>query len=275
MHAESAYSDPPTAAAKADAVEQFVRNVVIPYEQDPRNGEHGPDDDLVQELRDKARTAGVLTPHVLDHGIHLSQRDTATILIRSGLSPLGPQACNTASPDEGNIYLIGKVGDDALKRRFLDPLLSGRVRSAFFMTEPALEGGAGSDPSMMQTTAVLDGNHWVVNGRKAFITGAQGASIGIVMAKSNDGACMFLIDLPDPAIGIERVLDTIDNSMPGGHAVVTIDDLRIPADQMELHAQRYDRQGRAYVDAVEKVMGERCGFQVIYLRLGCAVEVVK
>jgi acyl-CoA dehydrogenase len=89
---------------------------------------------------------------------------------------------------------------------------------------------------MMLTTAKLDGNHWVVNGRKAFITGAEGAKVGIVMAKSHDGACMFLVDLPDPAITIERVLDTIDSSMPGGHAVVRIDNLRIPADQMLGHS---------------------------------------
>ncbi|MEM6914094.1 MAG: acyl-CoA dehydrogenase, partial [Pseudomonadota bacterium] len=112
------------------------------------------------------------------------------------------------------------------------PLVEGRSRSAFFMTEPASDGGAGSDPSMMKTTAVLDGNHWRVNGRKAFITGADGADIGIIMAASNDGACMFMVDLPNPAIKIERILDTIDSSMPGGHAVVSITDLRIPADQM-------------------------------------------
>src|SRR3546814_6314930 len=85
---------------------------------------------------------------------------------------------------------------------------------------------------MMKTTCRLDGDHWVINGRKAFITGAQGAKVGIIMAKSEDGACMFLVDLPDPAIRIDRVLDTIDSSMPGGHSVVTIDNLRVPADQM-------------------------------------------
>jgi acyl-CoA dehydrogenase len=100
------------------------------------------------------------------------------------------------------------------------------------MTEPASEGGAGSDPSMMKSTAVKDGNHWVINGRKAFITGVDGAKVGIVMAKSAEGACMFLVELPDPAIRIERILNTIDSSMPGGHAVVKIDNLRVPADQM-------------------------------------------
>jgi acyl-CoA dehydrogenase len=184
------------------------------------------------EMRAKARAAGVLTPHILADGSHLTQRETAIVLIKSGLSPLGPLACNTMAPDEGNMYLLGHVGTPEQKARFLTPLVAGEARSAFFMTEPAAEGGAGSDPSMMKTTCRLDGDHWVINGRKAFITGAQGAKVGIVMAKSDDGACMFLVDLPNPAIRIERVLDTIDSSMPGGHSVVAIDNLRVPADQM-------------------------------------------
>lgn len=222
----------------AAKVEAFVRETVVPYEQDPRRDHHGaPTDELVMELREKARAAGVLTPHIRPDGSHFNQRETAVILIKSGLSPLGMLACNTQAPDEGNIYLLGHVGSADLKARFLAPLVEGRVRSAFFMTEPSDEGGAGSDPSMMQTTCRRDGNHWVVNGRKAFITGAEGAKVGIVMAKSVDpdsqgGACMFLVDLPDPAIRIDHVPNTIDSSMPGGHATVTIDNLRIPADQM-------------------------------------------
>ena len=217
----------------ADKVEAFVRQFVIPYEQDLRRDHHGaPTDELVYEMREKARAVGVLTPHVLPDGGHLNQRETAVVLIKSGLSPLGPLACNTMAPDEGNMYLLGKVGSPELKERFLKELVAGRARSAFFMTEPALEGGAGSDPSMMKTTCKLDGNHWIINGRKTFITGAQGASVGIVMAKAEEGACMFLVDLPDPAIRIEHVPNTIDSSMPGGHATIAIENLRVPADQM-------------------------------------------
>jgi acyl-CoA dehydrogenase len=213
-------------------VESFVRNVVIPYERDPRMGSHGPSDELVAEMRDKARVAKVLTPHVRSDGTHLTQRETATVLKKAGLSPLGPLAVNVAAPDEGNMYLLGKVASAVQKTRFLDPLVSGVARSAFFMTEPAEDGGAGSDPSMMVTTATRDGSDWVISGRKAFITGAVGAKVGIIMAKSVDGGCMFLVELPNPAIRIERVLDTIDSSMPGGHAIVTLDDLRVPGDQM-------------------------------------------
>ncbi len=216
----------------AGRVERFVREVVVPFEHDPRRDAHGPTDALTQELRDAARAHGVLTPHIPGPGRHLSHRETALVLRAAGLSPLGPLAVNVAAPDEGNMFLLGRVAQPEQKRRFLDPLVAGRARSCFLMTEPAAEGGAGSDPSMMLTTASPDGNHWVVNGRKAFITGIAGASVGIVMAKSAEGATMFLVDLPMEGIRIERVLDTIDSSMPGGHAVVVLDDVRIPADQM-------------------------------------------
>ena len=225
------------AKAIGQRVEQFVREIVVPYERDGRRTSHGPSDALVQEMRDRARAAGVLTPHILRDGDHLSQLETAHVLIRSGLSPLGPLACNTMAPDEGNMYLIGKVGSDAQKERFLAPMVAGQVRSAFFMTEPAADGGAGSDPSMMRTTARMDGDHWTIDGRKAYITGADGAGVGIVMARTDAGdgkmaATMFLVDLPDPAVRIERVLDTIDSSMTGGHSVVAIDGLRVSSDSV-------------------------------------------
>lgn len=216
----------------AEKVETFVRDKIFAYEKDPRCEDHGPTDELVQEMRALAKEAGVLTPHIREDGSHLTHLETALVLRKSGLSPLGPLAVNTFAPDEGNMYLLGKCASPEQKEHFLKPLVEGTTRSAFFMTEPASENGAGSDPMMMQTTAKPDGNHWVINGRKTFITGAKGATVGIVMAKSDDGACMFLVDLPDPAITIERVLDTIDSSMPGSHSVVNIDNLRVPADQM-------------------------------------------
>jgi acyl-CoA dehydrogenase len=126
----------------------------------------------------------VLTPHILPDGSHLSQRETATVLKKSGLSILGPLTLNTAAPDEGNMYLLGKAGSPEIKERFLRPLVEGKGRSAFFMTEPADDDGAGSDPSMMKTTCRPDGNYWIVTGRKKFITGADGATVGIVMTKA-------------------------------------------------------------------------------------------
>ncbi|AUT66703.1 acyl-CoA dehydrogenase family protein [Paraburkholderia terrae] len=216
----------------AERVEVFVRERVALLERDCRQGPHGPSDELVQQLREMARAEGLLTPNVLPDGGHLSHGETALVLRAAGLSPLGPLALNVAAPDEGNMYLLGRVASQAQKERFLQPLIEGRVRSAFFMTEPAEDNGAGSDPSMMQTTAQRDGDYWSINGRKAFITGADGAGVGIVMARSEQGATMFLVELPDPAIRIERVLDTLDDSMPGGHAVVHIEGLRVPESQI-------------------------------------------
>jgi acyl-CoA dehydrogenase len=216
----------------AARVERFIREEIVPYERVRRGNEHGPSAALVAELRNRARAAGLLTPHILPDGSHLTHREIALVFRAAGLSPLGPVALNVAAPDEANMFLLGRLGSPEQKQRFLKPIIEGRTRSAFFMTEPAAEQGAGSDPSMLKTTAHLAGDYWVVNGRKAFITGADGAGVGIVMAKAQEGATMFLIDLPDPAVRIERLLDTIDGSMPGGHAVVTVENLRVHHRQM-------------------------------------------
>src|ERR1700676_4086191 len=242
MNTHQDHSSADSAADIASKVEAFVRNVVVPFEKDPRCTAHGPTEDLVQELRTLPRQAGVLTPHILANGAHLTQRETAVVLRKSGLSPLGPTAVNTAAPDEGNMYLLGKVANADQKKRFLTQLIAGEARSAFFMTEPADEGGSGSDPSMMQTVGVQDSDDWVVNGRKVFITGAVGAKIGIVMARTSPGdqkvaATMFLVELPHSSILGERVMGTIESWMPGGHAAGRIYHLGVPADQIlgEVH----------------------------------------
>jgi acyl-CoA dehydrogenase len=221
----------------AAKVERFVRDVVVPYERVYEHDDHGPTDAQIAALKDKARDAGLLTPHVLPDGSHLTQRETAIVLRASGLSILGPLALNTAAPDEGNMYLLGQVGTERQKQRFLTKMLEGRARSAFLMTEPAAEGGAGSDPSMLQTMAVQNGNGWVINGRKAFITGYVGAEVGIIMAKTDAGdgkmaSTMFLVDLPHPAIVVDHIPHTIDSSMPGGHATLSIRDLRVTGEDV-------------------------------------------
>jgi acyl-CoA dehydrogenase len=214
----------------AARVEAFIREEVMPYERDPRIGHHGPSDELAKELKAKAAARGLLSPHVGEAygGLGLNHREIATVFRAAGYSLIGPIALNIMAPDEGNMALLEKVATEAQKDHFLRPLATGKSRSAFFMTEP--DGGAGSDPSMMKTTAVQDGNHWVINGRKMLITGADGAAMGIIMAKTEHGATLFLADLPDPAVVTERVLDTIDRTMPGGHAVIQINDLRVSSD---------------------------------------------
>jgi acyl-CoA dehydrogenase len=221
-------SDLERARKLAVAVERFVREQVVPYEKDARYIRHGPSAELIGELRERARSAGLLTPHLLPEGGQLSHRGTTLVFRAAGLSLLGPVALNVAAPDEGNIHLLSRIASTIQQTRFLKPLIEGRTRSAFFMTEPAAEGGAGSDPSMMKTRAVKDGEHWIISGRKAFITGADGARCGIVMALTSEGPTMFLLELPNTGVRIERVLQTIDGSMSGGHAIVVLDDVRVP-----------------------------------------------
>jgi acyl-CoA dehydrogenase len=220
------------ARSLAARVEAFIRAEVVPYEKDPRWGSHGVPEAMVAELRMRARAAGLMTPHIPGGVHHLSHRETALVLRAAGLSPLGPVAVNVAAPDEGNMFLLGKVATPEQQARFLGPLVAGEVRSSFFMTEPAEDNGAGSDPSMLRTTAERDGEYWVVNGRKCFSTGADGARLGIVMAKAPEGATLFLVDLPDPAIRIERFPHTIDSTMPGGHPTSAIENLRVHHSQV-------------------------------------------
>jgi len=213
-------------------ITRFVRDIVIPYEKDPRNHGHGPSEDLVRELRRHAREAGLIAPHLPSEygGRGLTHVQTAAAFRAAGYSPLGPVAMNIMAPDEGNMHLLERVATPAQKSRFLRPLTTGEQRSAFLMTEP--DGGAGSDPSMLATTAAREGDGWRISGRKWLITGAVGAAFGIVMARTGDKATMFLVDMASEGITVERVLDTIDNSMPGGHAVIRLDRVFVASDQI-------------------------------------------
>jgi alkylation response protein AidB-like acyl-CoA dehydrogenase len=135
---------------------------------------------------------------------------------------------NVAAPDEGNMHLLEAVATAEQKARFLQPLAAGAIRSCFCMTEPA--PGAGSDPSMLLSSAERDGDSYVIHGGKWFITGAQGAAFAIVMAKVDDAATMFLSDMNAPGIVVERTMDTLDECFPGGHGVVRFEGLRVPAE---------------------------------------------
>ena len=209
---------------------RFIAEQVIPLENDPRQDRHGPSDELRRELVGRAREAGLLTPHASRElgGLGLSHVAKAIVFEEAGYSPLGPIALNIAAPDEGNIHLMEQVARPEHIERWLRAQVAGETRSCFCMTEPA--PGAGADPSMLQTLAVRDGDHYVINGTKWFITGAIGAQYAIIMAKMEDGsATMFLADMDSPGIHIERAMDALDSCFAGGHAVVRFDNLRVPA----------------------------------------------
>ena len=212
-------------------IRAFIAADVIPLEADPRRTRHGPTEPLRRELIERARAAGLLAPHVAREygGLGLSHVGRAIAFEEAGYSPLGPVAMNCAAPDEGNMHLLEAVATPAHKARFLAPLAAGTLRSCFCMTEPP--PGAGSDPSMLLSTATRDADSFRIDGRKWFITGAQGAAFAIIMAKvEGEGATMFLSDMNAPGIVVERTMDTLDECFPGGHGVVRFDGLRVPAD---------------------------------------------
>ena len=224
------FSIPPELDELRARTAAFVRDKIIPLETDPRQGRHGPTDAFRRELNALAAAAGLLAPHVGTEwgGLGLSHVGKALVFEEAGYSLLGPLAMNISAPDEGNMHLLEAVATPEQKERFLRPLAAGQVRSCFCMTEPA--PGAGSDPAALATTARRDGNHWVINGVKWFITGAEGAAFAIIMAKGEDGqATMFLADMDSPGIEVVRAMDSLDQGFPGGHGVVRFTDLRVPA----------------------------------------------
>ncbi len=214
--------------------EHFVREQILPYEHDARQTAHGPAEELRRELVALGRRAGLLSPHVGREwgGLGLDHRARAIVFEAAGYSPLGPVALNCFAPDEANMHLLEQVAEERQKEDWLRPLAAGEIRSCFMMTEPA--PGAGSDPSMLRTTARREGGEFVIDGTKWLITGAVGAELAIIMAKNSSdplgphGATMFLSPMKAPGIHIERVLDTLDTFMAGGHAVVRLDGLRVP-----------------------------------------------
>jgi acyl-CoA dehydrogenase len=209
---------------------QFIAGEVIPLEKDPRQHAHGVEESLRHELVARARRVGLLTPHASPElgGLGLSHLAKAIVFEEAGYSPLGPLALNIHAPDEGNIHLMETVATPAQKERWLRPLVQGRIRSCFAMTEPA--PGAGADPSMLQTQAVRDGGDYLISGTKWFITGAEGAGFAIIMARMEDGsATMFLADMDQPGVRLERLMDSLDSCFVGGHGVLHFEQLRVPA----------------------------------------------
>jgi len=209
---------------------EFIANEIIPLEGDPRQSAHGPSEELRDELIGKARNSGLLTPHASTDlgGLGLSHLAKAIVFEEAGYSTLGPTAMNIHAPDEGNIHLLEVVANEGQKERWLRPMVAGRLRSCFAMTEPP--PGAGADPAMLATTATRDGDDYLINGTKWFITGAEGAGVAIIMARMDDGnATMFLSDMNRPGIEVTRTMNALDTCFTGGHGIICFTNLRVPA----------------------------------------------
>jgi len=215
-------------------VRRFIDEEVIPLEAHAFDNPHtGLPIEMLHTVRQKAKQWGIWCPTmpVEYGGLGLNVQEIIPVFEAAGRSLLGPASLNAAAPDEGNMHLLKMYANEEQTERYLKPLVSGEAFSCFGMTEPA--PGTGSDPNMIQTTAVKDGDYWVINGHKWWTTGAGIASFIIIMArtdpdtKSKNAATLFLAPIDEK--GIERVKAIPHMGEPdlGGHYEVKFHDLRL------------------------------------------------
>ena len=219
-------------------VRDFMNQVVRPAEKIIEDN----DDDrktLVEQvvvMRKAAKEWGLWLPHMPEDvgGMGLGHVAMAAVSAEAAKTRFGPYALNAQAPDEGNMHTLLHWATDEQKEKYLMPLCKGTARSCFAMTEPEV---AGSDPTLVQTKAVRDGDDWVINGHKWFISGARGAKFAILIAKTEDnpeipqaGNSAFLVDIPSEGWEIERDIET----MSGGHnhCEIRINNLRVPDSNM-------------------------------------------
>jgi acyl-CoA dehydrogenase len=212
----------------------FVAEHILPVERERENYDEHENIALpvLEELRGKAKAAGLWAPQMpkARGGQGLSVTGMAACYEEMGRSLFGPVTFNCAAPDDGNMLLLEKVASDAQKARWLQPIVDGKMRSAFAMTEPM--PGAGSDPSAMRTRAEKKSDRWVIHGHKWFITGAGLADHFILIARTSDdarkGLTAFLFDGDQPGWQIVRRIPIMGPEEHGGHCELTFDGLEIP-----------------------------------------------
>ena len=219
-------------------VRKFMESEVRPAEDKLRE-EKADRNAYVQaivQLRQKARAEGLWNPHLPPEwgGMGLGPVAMAFMSAEAGRTTIGPFVINAQAPDEGNMHTLLHWGTPEQKEKYLRPLADGLCRSCFAMTEPEV---AGSDPTLIQTTAVKDGDEWVLNGHKWFSSGAHGARFAIVIARTDPDAdppqarnSAFLVDTPTEGWEIVRDVETMAG--PANHPEVRITDVRVPAENM-------------------------------------------
>jgi len=212
---------------------------------------------IVEELKAKARVAGLWNLFLPDreHGHGLGNLDYAPLCEVMGRSALAPEVFNCSAPDTGNMEVIARYGTDAQKRQWLEPLLTGEIRSAFAMTEPLV---ASSDATNVESSIVRDGAHYVINGRKWYTTGATDprCKIIIFMGKTSPGdsnrhrqQSMILVPKDTPGVRVLRALPVFGfYGVPDRASEVLFSDVRVPVENM--------------------LLGEGRGFEIAQGRLG-------
>ena len=250
------FSLPPEIESLRLRVRAFIEKEVLPLESDPANfAEHEniPEDRLAK-VREKARAAGLWAPQSPKEygGMELPIVAWTAVYEEAARSIFGPLAINCMAPDDGNMNMLRLVGTKQQKDKWLKPIVEGKVRSAFAMTEPA--PGGGSDPTMIRTRAEKKGDKYVIRGRKWLITGAEGASHFSQMARTSGDArkCLtaFLFHKDQPGWRILRRIPILAPEEHGGHCELEFDGLEVPAENV--------------------LLGEGEGLRLMQLRLGPA-----
>lgn len=219
-----------------DRVREFIQGTVMPAvaEFDSEEKVLTRDEYIltILELRGKAQAAGLWLPHMPAEwgGMGLTHVQLAMVQAEAARTRLGPWILNCQAPDEGNMHTLLHWATDEQKDDYLRPLCEGRAMSCFAMTEPEV---AGSDPTLMRTHAVQDGDEWIINGHKWFISNARRSSFAILLARtepdvpegSRGATTAFLVDLPAEGWNDVREVETMHGST--GHSEIVITDLRV------------------------------------------------
>ena len=229
------FSFSPEVDSARQMIREFLNNVVKKEFEALQQQEGTSRDDwrkLVKDLRVKAREAGIWLPHMPQEvgGMGLSVTALAAVSAEAAKVPMGPYIINCHAPDEGNMHTLHHFATEYQREHYLQPLLDGTKRSCFSMTEPEV---AGSDPTLIQTTAVEDGDEWVINGHKWFTSGAKGADFAIVIARTDPDAeipqarnSAFIVDTDCPGFEIVRDVETMGGRH--NHPEVRYTDVRVP-----------------------------------------------
>jgi acyl-CoA dehydrogenase len=191
----------------------------------------------ILDLREQAKALGLWLPHMPKEwgGMGLGHVELAMVQAEAGKTRIGPWVLNCMAPDEGNMHTLLHWANDDQKERYLRPLCEGRVMSCFAMTKPEV---AGSDPTLIQTHAVQDGDEWIINGHKWFISNARRAQFAILIVRteldvpegSSGATTAFLVDIPSEGWNDVREVETMHGST--GHSEIVITDLRLSSAQI-------------------------------------------
>ena len=228
------FSLPPELEDLRQRVRRFVEDELLLLERDRGNYDAHENIrlDVLDAVRSRAQSAGLWAPQSPKSrgGMGLPVVGWAAMYEEANRSIFGPACFNCAAPDDGNMNLLNKVASEPQKDRWLQPIIDGKLRSAFAMTEP--HPGGGSDPSMIRTAAVKSGGKWTVKGRKWFITGAGEAAHFILIARTSDdarkGLTAFLFHKDQPGWRVERRIPIMGPEEHGGHCELVFDGLEVP-----------------------------------------------